>query len=358
MELDDWFLTAAERGNPATGIDRRHAHAWTTGNEVRPLIHGATYFAALALVRRCAAGRATACYFTDWRGDPDEAVDASGASISSVLAGAAARGATVNGLVWRSHWDRLAFSAAENRRLGAEIEAAGGCCLLDMRVRFGGSHHQKFVVIRHGAGRRGRRTTWRSSAASTCATADATTSATGAIRNASRWPRSTETGRHGMTRRSPFAGPAVGDLEYVVPRALARPAAARAGAVAAHRRPGQRRATSAQDRCPTSRPTRRRSAPTPCRSCAPIPKRLHPLPVRTGRRAQRRPRVPQGAAARAFADLHRRPVPVVGACRRGVCGCAPRPAAAAHGRRLAVASRPGRQGDAATQRPRAQRRAA
>ena len=66
-----------------------------------------------------------------------------------MLAGAAFRGAIVNGLVWRSHWDRLAFSAEQNRRLGAAIEAAGGCCLLDMRVRLGGSHHQKFVVIRH-----------------------------------------------------------------------------------------------------------------------------------------------------------------------------------------------------------------
>jgi phosphatidylserine/phosphatidylglycerophosphate/cardiolipin synthase-like enzyme len=87
--------------------------------------------------------------FTDWRGDPDEAVDSAGLTISSMLAGAASRGAIVSGLVWRSHWDRLAFSAAQNRRLGAEIEAAGGCCLLDMRVRVGGSHHQKFVVVRH-----------------------------------------------------------------------------------------------------------------------------------------------------------------------------------------------------------------
>lgn len=150
MGLDDWFLTAAERGNAATGIDRRHADAWTTGNEARPLIHGATYFAAL---RSCVETltKGDSLYFTDWRGDPDESVDRSGTDISAVLASAAARGATVNGLVWRSHWDRLAFSAAENRRLGAEIEAAGGCCLLDMRVRFGGSHHQKFVVLRHGA---------------------------------------------------------------------------------------------------------------------------------------------------------------------------------------------------------------
>jgi phosphatidylserine/phosphatidylglycerophosphate/cardiolipin synthase-like enzyme len=143
-----WFLSSAERGNAASGLDRRHNASWSSGNEVRPLIHGATYFAALRASTESLA-RGDLLYFTDWRGDPDEAISANGTTISSVLAGAASRGAIVNGLVWRSHWDRLAFSAAENRRLGAEIEAAGGCCLLDMRVRVGGSHHQKFVVIRH-----------------------------------------------------------------------------------------------------------------------------------------------------------------------------------------------------------------
>jgi phosphatidylserine/phosphatidylglycerophosphate/cardiolipin synthase-like enzyme len=41
------------------------------------------------------------------------------------------------------------FSAAENRHLGEDINRAGGECVLDMRVRLGGSHHQKFVVLRH-----------------------------------------------------------------------------------------------------------------------------------------------------------------------------------------------------------------
>ncbi|HZV27122.1 MAG TPA: phospholipase D family protein [Acidothermaceae bacterium] len=144
-----WFLTPEERGNAATGLDRRHGASWSSGNEVRPLVHGANYFAALRSATETLA-HDDALYFTDWRGDPDEAVDTNGLTISSMLAAAASRGATVNGLVWRSHWDRLAFSAQQNRRLGADIEAAGGCCLLDMRVRVGGSHHQKFVVIRHG----------------------------------------------------------------------------------------------------------------------------------------------------------------------------------------------------------------
>ena len=150
-----WFLNPAERGNPGTGLDGRRGASWSTGNEVRALIHGATYFGALRSATESLA-RGDVLYFTDWRGDPDEAVDGTGLTISSVLAGAASRGAIVNGLVWRSHWDRLAFSAAQNRRLGAEIEAAGGCCLLDMRVRVGGSHHQKFVVIRHLDGSKSR----------------------------------------------------------------------------------------------------------------------------------------------------------------------------------------------------------
>ena len=47
--LTRWFLTSKERGNPWTGLDARHlgGPAWTEGNMVRPLIHGATYFAEL-----------------------------------------------------------------------------------------------------------------------------------------------------------------------------------------------------------------------------------------------------------------------------------------------------------------------
>ena len=151
MPLADWFLTAAERGNPATVLDdgKPDGTAWSTGNTVRPLVHGATYFAELvAAVDRTAEG--DLLLFVDWRGDPDERLlGTPGSEVSHVLARAAARGVQVRGLIWRSHWDKLAFSAEQNRHLGEEINRAGGCCLLDMRVRTGGSHHQKFVVLRH-----------------------------------------------------------------------------------------------------------------------------------------------------------------------------------------------------------------
>ena len=146
-----WFLSSRERANPATRLDTRHPDgvAWTEGNLVRPLIHGATYFAELHQ-RILQMRDGDLLMFVDWRGDPDERLtDTPDAEVGTVFAEAARRGVDVRGLVWRSHWDRLAFSAAENRHLGEEINAAGGQCLLDMRVRTGGSHHQKFVILRH-----------------------------------------------------------------------------------------------------------------------------------------------------------------------------------------------------------------
>jgi phosphatidylserine/phosphatidylglycerophosphate/cardiolipin synthase-like enzyme len=148
--LDDWFLTAEQRGNAATVLDSRHPDgaAWTTGNHVRPLVHGADYFRELlAGVRAMRAG--DHLFFTDWRGDPDERLDGPGTEVAQVLADAAARGVVVRGLMWRSHLDRLRFHQSENRLLGETVQAAGGECLLDMRVRAGGSHHQKLVVLRH-----------------------------------------------------------------------------------------------------------------------------------------------------------------------------------------------------------------
>ena len=146
----DWFLSATERGNPATRLDSRHADgaAWTAGNDVRPLIHGSTYFAELvSRVSQLSAG--DLLLFTDWRGDPDERLGPYAPPVSAAFSAAAGRGVRVAGLIWRSHFDRLAFSEEANRHLGEEIEAAGGQCLLDMRVRPGGSHHMKMVVLRH-----------------------------------------------------------------------------------------------------------------------------------------------------------------------------------------------------------------
>jgi phosphatidylserine/phosphatidylglycerophosphate/cardiolipin synthase-like enzyme len=150
VDVADWFLTASERGNRATCVDSRHfdGEAWTSGNEVDPLVHGMAYFAELLrCIQRVRAG--DLILFTDWRGDPDQVLDEPATEVSHALCSAAASGAIVKGLIWRSHLDGLSFSEQQNRHLGEHIQAAGGECLLDMRVRPGGSHHQKFVVLRH-----------------------------------------------------------------------------------------------------------------------------------------------------------------------------------------------------------------
>jgi phosphatidylserine/phosphatidylglycerophosphate/cardiolipin synthase-like enzyme len=112
------------------------------------LIHGATYFDRLATeVQALRAG--DHLFFTDWRGDPDEKMRDGGPTIAELFSAAAERGVVVKGLMWRSHLDRFQYSEEENQHLGEAIEHAGGEVLLDQRVRFGGSHHQKLVVLRH-----------------------------------------------------------------------------------------------------------------------------------------------------------------------------------------------------------------
>jgi phosphatidylserine/phosphatidylglycerophosphate/cardiolipin synthase-like enzyme len=146
-----WLLTKTERGNDQTVLDAQHPddEAWSSGNHVRPLVHGATYFAELKeRVEETRAG--DLIYFTDWRGDPDERLtEDSEVTVEELLTAADERGVDVRGLIWRSHWDKLSFSSEENRQLGLQLQAKGAEALLDMRVRTGGSHHQKMVVIRY-----------------------------------------------------------------------------------------------------------------------------------------------------------------------------------------------------------------
>lgn len=151
QDLTAWLLTKSERGNAQTVLDDVHPgeQAWSAGNVVRPLVHGATYFAELKQ-RIEQTRRGDLILFTDWRGDPDERLTDDPESTMVRLLGAAdRRGVDVRGLIWRSHWDKLSFSAEENRHTGEELQAQGAEALLDMRVRTGGSHHQKLVVIRY-----------------------------------------------------------------------------------------------------------------------------------------------------------------------------------------------------------------
>jgi phosphatidylserine/phosphatidylglycerophosphate/cardiolipin synthase-like enzyme len=143
VPLSDWFLSAEERGNRDSSIP-----TWCVGNTAEPLIHGKAYFDRLVTdVSTLRDG--DHLFFTDWRGDPDERLRDDGPTIAELFADAAKRGVIVKGLLWRSHLDKLAYSEEENRNLGDDIRSAGGEVLLDQRVRRGGSHHQKLVVLRH-----------------------------------------------------------------------------------------------------------------------------------------------------------------------------------------------------------------
>lgn len=152
MDPRQWLLTSEERDNPHTSLDDQHPDddAWSTGNLVQPLIHGAAYFERLfAVVEALQEG--DHLYFTEWQGDADELLiaDDPDSDVLDVFARADERGVDVRGLVWRSHLDQAGFFAASNRHFGEQLQRRGAEVLLDMRVRAGGSHHQKFVVVRH-----------------------------------------------------------------------------------------------------------------------------------------------------------------------------------------------------------------
>ena len=153
MSLEDWFLTDNERGNPDTLIDLRRGDGtpWTVGNHVQVLIDGAEYFRVLH-GELCALGRADWVNFTDWEGDADEQLRGPGTEIGVVLAGLARRGVQVRGLLWRSHPRRAHFAEQDNLGFTKAVDAAGGEVLLDERVRRGGSHHQKLVILRRAEG--------------------------------------------------------------------------------------------------------------------------------------------------------------------------------------------------------------
>src|SRR3954469_20053960 len=132
--MSEWFLPRSER-------------PWTDGNHVTPLVHGATYFDRLVEVVS-ATNRGDRIFFTDWGSDSDERLREDGPTVGELFCDAARRGVEVRGLLWRSHSDRMRMSAQQNQHLGLLLNEAGGEALLDQRVRRGGSHHQKLVVVR------------------------------------------------------------------------------------------------------------------------------------------------------------------------------------------------------------------
>ena len=152
LRLDDWFLSPGERGNSATEIDRRRGdgRGWTEGNRVEVLVDGSEYFRRL-YAALLSLERDDSLQFTDWEGDGDEVLCGPGTEIGRVLADVARRGVQVRGLLWRSHPRQTHFAEQQNASMAKMVDGAGGEVVLDERVRRGGSHHQKLVVLRHDA---------------------------------------------------------------------------------------------------------------------------------------------------------------------------------------------------------------
>ena len=131
--------------------DSRHpgSRASTEGNLVQALwIHGADVLRRARPPAPPITRAGDLIMFTDWRGDPDERPRRLRNRSRARVVRSRAPGVVVG--------DDLAVAlgpAAVQR--GAEpeprsdINRAGGECIRDMRVRPGGSHHQKFVVVRH-----------------------------------------------------------------------------------------------------------------------------------------------------------------------------------------------------------------
>lgn len=142
-QVECWFLTEAERGNRASDL-----RGWTADNSVEPLVDGAQYFRRLH-EELCRTRGGDQVYLADFRGDTDELLAGPGTSVGDVLSELAGRGVAIFGLIWRSQPGWLDQSEGANAELARTVSDAGGEVLLDSRTRRAGSHHQKFVVIRH-----------------------------------------------------------------------------------------------------------------------------------------------------------------------------------------------------------------
>ena len=293
-----WFLTADERGNPHTEIDTGRGDgdegiAWTEGNLVRPLVHGAEYFRCLLDTWR-ALGEGDLLLFTDWRGDGDERLaDEEGSELATVLVDLVERGVDVRGLVWRSHPHQAHLSEQEAIHLAEAVNEAGGEVLLDERVRRAGSHHQKLVAGAPPRARVRRRRLRRRD------------------RPLPRPPRRPPSPRRpaGRRHRSGLRRPAAvarradrdprsGDRRPVphVPRAVGRPDAARPSQpVAGPHRPGGAPSPAAR---PVAAPAGHPRVGGPARRAGPahLSAQAPGVPVRGRGRAQHRPGLRQGAS--------------------------------------------------------------
>lgn len=144
-----WLLARAGRHGEVEPVqDGPAPRAWTSdGNAVQPLVDGKDYFRRLlAELRDCHEGDQV--YVAAWRADPAQHLDGPGTAVGRELARAASAGVRVSGLVWSSRLSWVQEHARSNRDFVRMLRDHGAAVMLDQRVRVGGSHHQKFLVIR------------------------------------------------------------------------------------------------------------------------------------------------------------------------------------------------------------------
>ena len=137
---------------PSSSLDDHHdgERAWSTGNLVRPLIHGATYFPRpVRRDRGRTVRRPGPLHRLAGRRRPAADRSSRAARWSRCWAAPTSAGSTSAGWSGAPTSTRPASSPRENRHLGEQLQRRGAEVLLDMRVRTGGSHHQKFVVVRY-----------------------------------------------------------------------------------------------------------------------------------------------------------------------------------------------------------------
>ena len=271
VPLDDWFLTAAERGNPATRLDSRHPDgaAWTTGNEVRPLVHGEPYFAELLVPGPRPAAPATCCCSPTGAATPTSGWPTPARRWSTAFCdgGPARCGRPRPGLA-------VAPGPVPVQRAGEPAPRRGdrGGRRRVPAGHAGAPRRLAPPEVRGAApSRAARNATSPSSAASTCATAAATTPA-----------------HHGDPQRQPMAavyghrppwhdiqlaiqGPAVGDVETVFRERWEDPAPLTRNPMARLHDLLDREDDDAEPAARRSCRTRRRAAITRSRCCAPTP---------------------------------------------------------------------------------------
>ena len=117
IDLTDWLLTKAERGNPRTRARRRPpGRAGLVRGQPGPAADPRVDVLRRALRADRGHRDGDLVFFTDWQGDADERLTGEpGSEVAEVLGRADERGVDVRGLVWRSHQDALGFTAEENR---------------------------------------------------------------------------------------------------------------------------------------------------------------------------------------------------------------------------------------------------